>query len=189
MYTTSDSNNVNKSNSRLEDLSRNIMLPFAIDGQNDNNNSCDLNKIFQVNFTYNFDLLKNLLEGILKCQKSVEQEIELLKEENKEKNIKIRKLESKLSEVHVPTINKINNVQINKSTSRETPNKTERTETKSKRGNTHLLTERTTNSFVSNVTGNLVHNPKEEKDNLNIDISKIKDDNIIKLTVSYLFFK
>lgn len=183
MNTTNDSNISKKSENRLENLSRNIMLPFNIDGQNDNNNSCDLNKIFQVNFSYNFDLLKNLLEGILKCQKTTEQELEILKEENKEKNIKIRKLESKLSDSHIPTLNKIPNVKINKS-----PSKTERTELKSKRENANILTERSTNSNVSNVTGNFIHSPKDPKDSFNIDVNKVKDSNLIKIIVSYFFF-
>ena len=41
--------------------------------------------------------MKNLLEGILKFQKSTEEEIETLKQDNKEKNLRIKKLESKLS--------------------------------------------------------------------------------------------
>ena len=77
------------------DSPRSVAIPFNIEGLNDSN-MCDLNKVFQINFTYNVDLLKNLLEGILKFQKSTEEELEMIKEDNKEKNIKIRKLESKL---------------------------------------------------------------------------------------------
>jgi len=42
----------------------------------------DLNKIFQLNLSYNFDLLKTVLDGILKAQKSMEQEINDLKNDN-----------------------------------------------------------------------------------------------------------
>lgn len=75
---------------------RSVVIPFDMEGLNESN-MCDLNKVFQINFSYNVELLKNLLEGMLKFQKTTEGEIEALKEENKEKNIKIRKLESKLS--------------------------------------------------------------------------------------------
>jgi hypothetical protein len=81
---------------RLNDTPHSIAIPFNIDGLNESG-MCDLNKVFQVNFTYNIDLLKNLLEGILKFQKTTEEEIESLKEDNKEKNLKIKKLESKFS--------------------------------------------------------------------------------------------
>jgi len=78
------------------DSPRSILIPFDMEGLNESN-MCDLNKVFQINFSYNIELLKNLLEGILKFQKSTEEEIESLKEDNKEKNLKIKKLESKLS--------------------------------------------------------------------------------------------
>ena len=44
----------------------------------------DLNQIFHLNLSYNFDLLKTVLDGILKNQKSQQQEIEDLKNQNKE---------------------------------------------------------------------------------------------------------
>ena len=44
----------------------------------------DLNQIFHLNLSYNFDLLKTVLDGILKTQKSQQQEIEDLKNQNKE---------------------------------------------------------------------------------------------------------
>jgi len=46
----------------------------------------DLNKIFQLNLSYNFDLLKTVLDGILKAQKSMEQEINDLKNDNQLKD-------------------------------------------------------------------------------------------------------
>ena len=81
---------------QMIDSPRSIEIPFDMEGLNESN-MCDLNKVFQINFTYNIELLKNLLEGILKFQKSTEEEIESLKEDNREKNLKIKKLESKLS--------------------------------------------------------------------------------------------
>ncbi len=41
-----------------------------------------MNKIFQLNLSYNFDLLKTVLDGILKAQKSMQQEITDLKNDN-----------------------------------------------------------------------------------------------------------
>ena len=42
----------------------NIVVPFNIPGKPDIG-LLDLNKIFQVNFNYNFDSLKILLEGLI----------------------------------------------------------------------------------------------------------------------------
>ena len=59
-----------------------------MEGLNESN-MCDLNKVFQINFSYNIELLKNLLEGILKFQKTTEEEIESLKSEIKnQKSVK-----------------------------------------------------------------------------------------------------
>ena len=77
------------------DTPRSVAIPFNIEGLNESN-MCDLNKVFQINFSYNIELLKNLLEGMLKFQKSTEEELEAIREDNKEKNMRIRKLESKL---------------------------------------------------------------------------------------------
>jgi hypothetical protein len=49
---------------------------------NNNEGELDLNKIFQLNLSYNFDLLKTVLDGILKAQKSMQQEITDLKNDN-----------------------------------------------------------------------------------------------------------
>ena len=52
-------------------------------GSSSNNEAeLDLNKIFQLNLSYNFDLLKTVLDGILKAQKSMQQEITDLKNDN-----------------------------------------------------------------------------------------------------------
>ena len=48
-------------------------------GSSSNEGELDLNKIFQLNLSYNFDLLKTVLDGILKAQKSMQQEITDLK--------------------------------------------------------------------------------------------------------------
>ena len=51
-------------------------------GSSSNEGELDLNKIFQLNLSYNFDLLKTVLDGILKAQKSMQQEITDLKNDN-----------------------------------------------------------------------------------------------------------
>lgn len=50
----------------------------------------DLNKVFQLNVSYNFDLLKTVLDGLLKSQKSMQEELNDLKNRNQEKDDKIR---------------------------------------------------------------------------------------------------
>lgn len=50
----------------------------------------DLNKVFQLNVSYNFDLLKTVLDGLLKSQKSMQEELNDLKNKNQEKDDKIR---------------------------------------------------------------------------------------------------
>ena len=55
-------------------------------GSSSNEGELDLNKIFQLNLSYNFDLLKTVLDGILKAQKSMEQEINDLKNDNQLKD-------------------------------------------------------------------------------------------------------
>lgn len=78
---------VDKENEKeKETIPYNNTFPISIGSdQNASSHSpFDLNKIFQVNFSYNFDLLKTLLEGLLKSQKSNEDEIFMLKYENQE---------------------------------------------------------------------------------------------------------
>ena len=50
----------------------------------------DLNKVFQLNVSYNFDLLKTVLDGLLKSQKSMQEELNDIKNKNQEKDDKIR---------------------------------------------------------------------------------------------------
>lgn len=78
----------------------NIMVPFNIPGKPDIG-LFDLNKIFQVNLNYNFDSLKTLLEGLVSSYKKNEEEIKKLKENNKEKEIKINELEGKIIDLNI----------------------------------------------------------------------------------------
>lgn len=50
----------------------------------------DLNQVFQLNVSYNFDLLKTVLDGLLKSQKSMQEELIDLKNKNQEKDDKIK---------------------------------------------------------------------------------------------------
>lgn len=50
----------------------------------------DLNQVFQLNVSYNFDLLKTVLDGLLKSQKSMQEELNDLKNKNQEKDDKIK---------------------------------------------------------------------------------------------------
>jgi hypothetical protein len=54
----------------------------------------DLNKIFQLNFSYNFDILKNLMEALMKNQQYIQNDI-------KSKNSKILDLESKIIDLKI----------------------------------------------------------------------------------------
>ena len=93
------------------DSPRSVAIPSNIEGLNDSN-MCDLNKVFQINFTYNVDLLKSLLEGILKFQKSAEEELEeedikelLKKYDSEEDNDKKKKIkENKEDEEYIKNL-------------------------------------------------------------------------------------
>ena len=78
-----------------EPNSYNIAVPFEISGKT-NEGLFDLNKIFQINLNYNFDLLKSFLEGIITTQKNTEKELQFILEESKIKDKKLKELEKKL---------------------------------------------------------------------------------------------
>lgn len=136
---------------RMTDSPRSVAIPFNIEGLNESN-MCDLNKVFQINFTYNVDLLKSLLEGILKFQKSTEEEIEALKEENKEKNLRIRRLESKIGkgQITIPSSNEIK-ISVNEDDKKE--------EKKTKKVESIFVPE----NKNENKGKKIIHDPKDEK--------------------------
>lgn len=78
----------------------NIVVPFNVPGKPDIG-TLDLNKIFQVNFNYNFDSLKTLLEGLVASYQKTEEEIEKLKNSIKGKDIKIYELENKIIDLNI----------------------------------------------------------------------------------------
>jgi hypothetical protein len=58
----------------------------------------DLNNIFKINFSYDFDLLKNLLESLINNQQETQKEMLLIK---KESEIKINELERKIIDMKI----------------------------------------------------------------------------------------
>ena len=58
----------------------------------------DLNQIFKINFSYNFDLLKGLLESLIKNQQETQKD--LLKSK-KESEVKINELERKIIDMKI----------------------------------------------------------------------------------------
>ena len=148
---------------------RSVVIPFNIEGLNESN-MCDLNKVFQINFTYNVDLLKNLLEGILKFQKSTEEELEAIREENKAKSMKIRKLESKLLGVGDGDVSNSNLIKININESKD--------EKKSKKVERIFSPE----NINKNKGKIIIHNPKDEK--IILETSESNSDIINKIIVS-----
>ena len=78
----------------------NIVVPFSIPGKPDIG-LLDLNKIFQVNFNYNFDSLKILLEGLITSYKQTQEELEAFRSHNRVKDAKIKDLELKMLDLNI----------------------------------------------------------------------------------------
>ena len=66
-------------------------------------NNTDLNELF--NFSYNFDLLKGIIEKLLKNQQTIQKQLDAMKEDNKE--LKILKNELNTTKEQVKEINEI----------------------------------------------------------------------------------
>lgn len=156
---------------RMTDSPRSVAIPFNIEGLNESN-MCDLNKVFQINFTYNVDLLKNLLEGILKFQKSTEEELEAIREDNKEKNIRIRKLESRIGKGNIPASNEIK-ISVNEEKTEKKPKEVENLFSPEKKSD--------------NKSNKIIHDPKDDKNIL--ETSEENSDIVNKIIVSKLLFK
>ena len=90
---------------------RNITIPFLCYEENNSNINgiekkneveeipiFDLNKIFQINFSYNFDLLKSLLETLIINQQEYQREIIKMKKDNE---IKINEIESNIVDMRI----------------------------------------------------------------------------------------
>ena len=59
------------------ELPQNVQFPMLTGGE-DNIKIYDLNKIFHMSFTYNFDLLKNLIESLIENQTQLQNQISQL---------------------------------------------------------------------------------------------------------------
>ena len=68
---------------------RNIKFQTTNQEGEENIEIYDLNKIFQMNFSYNFDILKNLIEALMKNQQNMQNEL-------KENHTKISDLETQI---------------------------------------------------------------------------------------------
>lgn len=158
----------------MTDSPRSVAIPFNMEGLNESN-MCDLNKVFQINFTYNVELLKNLLEGILKFQKTTEDELEAIKEDNKEKNMKIRKLESKLMGIGRENISNQIKIKINE----DMKDKDKIDEKRPKKVEPILMPE---NNENKNIIKKTIYNPQD--DNIILQTSDSNIDIINKIIVS-----
>jgi hypothetical protein len=105
-----DENTTKEIKQTIVEETRKIKIPYYAyeneaqtqKNQSNNNNkeipTFDLNQIFQINFSYNFDLLKGLLESLIKNQQ------EALKDflkSKKESEIKINELEHKILDMKI----------------------------------------------------------------------------------------
>lgn len=77
------------STSQKQEPERNIQFQTTNQEGEENIEIFDLNKIFQMNFSYNFDILKNLIEALMKNQQNIQNDL-------KEKETKILELETQI---------------------------------------------------------------------------------------------
>ena len=82
----------------MEQKEHNVEFFISNIGGKDSSEVIDLNKMFQMNFSYNFDLLKNLIEALLKNQKTFQDEL-------KEKTMKLVELENKILDLQLTPSN------------------------------------------------------------------------------------
>ena len=160
----------------MTDSPRSVAIPFNMEGLSESN-MCDLNKVFQINFSYNIELLKNLLEGILKFQKTTEEELESIKEDNKEKNMKIRKLESKLMGMGRDNISNQIKIKIN-----EDKKDKDKIDEKRPKKVEHIFASE--NNENKNILKKTIYNPQD--DNITLQTSDSNTDIINKIIVSIL---
>ena len=111
-----DLSNNNITDSNNNETPRNLKIPFLFYGEKNPNQSAsvnskdenedipifDLNKIFHINFSYNFDLLKNLLETLAGNQQEYQREIIKMKRDNE---IKINKIENDIIDMKIAISN------------------------------------------------------------------------------------
>ena len=105
-----DENTTKEIKQTIVEETRKIKIPYYAyedeaqtqKNQSNNNNkeipTFDLNQIFQINFSYNFDLLKGLLESLIKNQQEA---IKDFLKSKKESEIKINELEHKILDMKI----------------------------------------------------------------------------------------
>ena len=105
-----ESNNSNNNNEDNKDNDNNKENKENKDNKDNNNNGnkrkeipiFDLNKIFQINLSYNFDILKSLLETLITNQVESQKELLNLKKENE---IKINEIERMIVDMKIALSN------------------------------------------------------------------------------------
>ena len=102
--------NNNNINNIINDIPRNVKIPFlSYDDNNSDLNSIDkddndkipifdLNKLFHFNFSYNFEVLKSLLETLVLNQQEGQKELLKMKKDNE---LKINELENKIIDLKI----------------------------------------------------------------------------------------
>ena len=102
-------------NNLISQNPRNVKIPFFTYEEKDNNLNSnkkssdkddnrnkipifDLNKIFQFNFSYNFDLLKNLLETMIQNQQESQKSFLKMKKDN---DLKINEIEKSIIDLKI----------------------------------------------------------------------------------------
>ena len=108
---SNNSNNNNEDNKDNDDIKENKENKENKDNKDNNNNNenkrkeipiFDLNKIFQINLSYNFDILKSLLETLITNQVESQKELLNLKKENE---IKINEIERMIVDMKIALSN------------------------------------------------------------------------------------
>ena len=108
---SNNSNNNNEDNKDNDDNKENKENKENKDNKDNNNNNenkrkeipiFDLNKIFQINLSYNFDILKSLLETLITNQVESQKELLNLKKENE---IKINEIERMIVDMKIALSN------------------------------------------------------------------------------------
>ena len=107
-YNIIDKNN--NINNVINEIPRNVKIPFlSYDDNNSDLNSIDkedndkipifdLNKLFHFNFSYNFEVLKSLLETLILNQQEGQKELLKMKKDNE---LKINELENKIIDLKI----------------------------------------------------------------------------------------
>ena len=117
----------------------------------------DLNKIFK--FSYNFDILKNIMEALMKNQQNIQKEL-------KSKNTKILELESQLLDIKLI---------LDSGSVGKLPTKSDKQQAQTFDSNPKLFS-------VTKGNQDILHQPPND---IKLEVSIGNDDNINQIIVSY----